>query len=97
MSVVSGIEVMIGCVCCCLFVYFCYCLASRSPKEPVSQGDRLVNTCLKILHVVYLFVYSRVELATHSTLDTQPEATYAQVNKPSPSNRPSQKKVTTNQ
>ena len=40
-----------------------------------------------------LFTF-RVELATQSTPDTQPEATYSQVNKPSPSDR-SQKKVTT--
>ena len=49
MCVLSGIEVMNGCVCCCLFVYFCYCLASRSPKEPVSQGDRLVTLVYRYL------------------------------------------------
>ena len=58
MSVVSGIEVLIGCVCCCLFVYFCYCLASRSPKEPVSQGDRLVNTCLQILYMLFTCLFT---------------------------------------
>ena len=36
-------------VVCCLFIYYCYCLG---------QGDKLVNTCLRIiLHVVYKFVY----------------------------------------
>ena len=60
---------------CCLLVYYCYCLASRLLNQNVSQRDRLVNTCLQILlHVVYLFVYFRIELGTLST-----PATYAPI------------------
>ena len=54
MSVVSGIEVMIGVFVCCLFNYYCYYLGLRVLHEKVSQGDKLVDVCLQIiLHVVY--------------------------------------------